>query len=105
MPRGANAKSLNEVMKLYQKKSSKSSVMLFSVDDQAGKVLCLSQVGKEALGAGLQANDWIKSVIPVIGGKGGGKPANAQASGQNIHAVEDAITVATKFAQLKLSMD
>lgn len=58
---------------------------------------------QEALTTGINAKSWVDSVIPVIGGKGGGKDLAAQATGSNIKALEEALRIATEFAQLKLS--
>lgn len=43
---GSNNKVLNEILKLYAKKSPKSHVLLFSADHTAKKVLCLAQTPK-----------------------------------------------------------
>lgn len=52
---------------------------------------------------GLKADDWVKRVSKVIGGKAGGKPQSAQGSGDNFNAVDEAMEVARGFAKLKLS--
>ena len=54
-------------------------------------------------GKGLKANEWVKEVSTVIGGKGGGKPLSAQGSGDNIKEINKAINLAKEFASLKLS--
>jgi len=40
--------------------------------------------------------------IQVLGGKGGGKPAQAQCQGPNVDSIEDALQAAIEFAALKL---
>lgn len=54
-------------------------------------------------GKGLKANEWVKEVSTIIGGKGGGKPLSAQGSGENLKEVDKAINLAKEFAALKLS--
>ena len=100
----ANAKSLNEALKIYKAKSPESAVMLFSTDDVARKIICLSQVSSKCVENGLSADEWIRSVAGIIGGKGGGKSTSAQAAGQNIDALEDAMKSAKEFAQSKLQV-
>jgi alanyl-tRNA synthetase len=51
----------------------------------------------------LTANGWINEIVPLINGKGGGKEASAQATGTNTGALKEAMDIATKFAELKLS--
>ncbi len=50
---------------------------------------------------GLAANEWVKVVSPVIGGKGGGSNVSAQASGTLISKVQEAVKIAREFATSK----
>jgi len=52
---------------------------------------------------GLKADEWVKKVSTVIGGKGGGKPLSAQGSGDNLKEITKAIDLAKEFATMKLS--
>jgi alanyl-tRNA synthetase len=38
-------------------------------------------------------------------GKGGGKAESAQASGSNVSCLEEALSIATQFANIKLGFD
>lgn len=58
---------------------------------------------QETVSTGLTAKAWVDSVVPAINGKGGGKDVSAQATGTNIKALEEAVKLATDFAQLKLN--
>jgi len=100
---GSNAKALDAAMKQYKALSPKTSAMFFSVDQDAGKILCMSCVPKETVSAGLSAKAWVDQVVGVIAGKGGGKDLSAQATGSNPAALNDALKIATDFAQMKLS--
>ena len=100
----ANAKSLNEALKIYKSKSPESAVMLFSTDKASKKIVCLGQVPNTCVEKGLAADDWIRSVASIIGGKGGGKKTSAQATGQNIEALSDAMKIAQEYAQSKLKV-
>ena len=52
---------------------------------------------------GLKADEWVKAVSNVIGGKSGGKDVSAQASGPHIDRLQEAIRVAEEFAKMKLN--
>lgn len=58
---------------------------------------------QESLDKGLSAKDWIAQICNAVGGKGGGKDSNAQATLENASAIDEAVKVARKFAELKLS--
>ncbi|CBY43396.1 unnamed protein product, partial [Oikopleura dioica] len=94
-----NNKVLNEILKLYAKKSPKSHVLLFSADHTAKKVLCLAQTPK---GSTLKANEWVSSISPLIDGRGGGKDVQAQASGKNVSGLKGALAKAKEFAAANL---
>ena len=51
---------------------------------------------------GLKADEWVKSVSDLLGGKCGGKQGSAQGSGPNIDCVDKALETAKQFAQMKL---
>lgn len=97
------AKALDTGVKQAQIVSPETSVMLFSVDATAKKIICLANVPEIAVKKGLKANEWVQTVTPLMGGKGGGKPHSAQGSGNNITAVNDAVQKAIEFANSKLS--
>lgn len=58
---------------------------------------------QKATSKGLKANEWVQQVSQLIGGKGGGKAESAQATGTNAEVVNEAMDLAKKFAELKLS--
>ncbi|XP_030830999.1 alanine--tRNA ligase, cytoplasmic [Strongylocentrotus purpuratus] len=100
---GSNSKALDAALKEFKSKSPKTSAMLFSVDQEANKIVCLAQVPKDAVGKGLKANEWVQEVAGIMGGKGGGRDVSAQATGDQIGVVDLAVEMAQQFAQLKLS--
>ncbi|TFK10928.1 sorting nexin-30 [Platysternon megacephalum] len=99
---GASAKALNESLKLFKAYSPQTATMLFSVDNEAGKITCLCQVPQEAANKGLKANQWVQEVSGLMDGKGGGKDVSAQATGKNVGCLEEALKLATDFAKLHL---
>ncbi|XP_078608901.1 alanine--tRNA ligase, cytoplasmic-like isoform X2 [Branchiostoma floridae x Branchiostoma japonicum] len=100
---GADLKALNEAVKIYKSKSPQTAAMLFSADSEAGKVVVQCWVPKEVVTKGLKAGDWVNHVKDVLAARGGGKDNTAQASGTNVDALTQAVTMATDFANLKLS--
>lgn len=99
---GGEAKNLNELMKLLKTSLPEASLMLFSIDDLNGKILCLSAVPDSKKGQ-LKANEWINEISELMSAKGGGRETSAQATGTNISCVGQCIDIAGKFAELKLS--
>ncbi|KAK6185433.1 hypothetical protein SNE40_007670 [Patella caerulea] len=100
---GSSAKALDAAMKQYKASSPQTSAFFITVDNEGGKIICMSCVPKEAANVGLSAKLWIDQVVTVINGKGGGKDVSAQATGTNVGALKEVIDLATKFADVKLS--
>ena len=50
---------------------------------------------------GLKADEWVKAVSGVTGGKGGGKPVSAQGSGDKYTEVNEVLIIASDFAKMK----
>ncbi|XP_003225388.1 alanine--tRNA ligase, cytoplasmic [Anolis carolinensis] len=102
MESGASAKALNESLKLLKTHSPETAAMLFTVDNDAGKITCLCQVPQDVVSKGLKASEWVQQVSGLMDGKGGGKDLSAQATGKNTDCLKEALEVATDFAKLKL---
>ncbi|KAF7660043.1 hypothetical protein LDENG_00289330 [Lucifuga dentata] len=102
MESGASAKVLNESLKLLKAHSPQTAAMLFAVDPDAGKIICLCQVPQDVANRGLKANEWVQELCPLLDGKGGGKDMSAQATGRNTQCLQEALEMANEFARLKL---
>ncbi|NXX77212.1 SYAC protein, partial [Urocolius indicus] len=102
MESGASAKALNESLKLFKTHSPQTATMLFTVDNEAGRIVCLCQVPQETANKGLKANQWVQEVSGLMDGKGGGKDISAQATGKNVGCLQEALRAATDFAKLRL---
>lgn len=101
----AQNKALDGALKQVKAINPGQPAMFFSADLEANKILCMAQVPKEVIsGKGLKANEWCTEVSKIINGKGGGKPENAQASGNNYNEVafKKAIKKAVEYASLKM---
>ncbi|XP_068169309.1 alanine--tRNA ligase, cytoplasmic [Antennarius striatus] len=102
METGASSKALNDSLKLLKSHSPQTAAMLFTVDPEAGKITCLCQVPQDVAVRGLKASEWVSELCPLLDGKGGGKDMSAQATGRNVHCLQEALQLANEFARLKL---
>ncbi|MEM1329268.1 MAG: alanine--tRNA ligase [Planctomycetota bacterium] len=90
---GAAAKTIRD---------SVPTVAVFLVGTGGQKVALLADVPEELIAKGLKAGDWIKTVAPIVGGKGGGRPNQAQGAGTDHSRIEDAVSEARRFAAERL---
>jgi alanyl-tRNA synthetase len=67
-------------------------VVLAAVAD--GRVLLLAAGSNAAVTAGFDAGALVKAMAPLVGGRGGGKPAMAQGGGEDASAVDAALAAA-----------
>ena len=61
------------------------------------KVTLLAVCGKEAIARGIKAGDIIRTIAPVVGGKGGGKPDSAMGGGTDVLKVDDALAMVDDY--------
>ena len=57
---------------------------------------------QSAVASGLSASEWVGAVSGVLGGRGGGKAAAAQATGPNTTRLPDAVACAHEHARARL---
>ena len=65
----------------------------------AEKLSLLAVCGKEAVAKGVKAGDIIKSIAPIVGGKGGGKPDSAMGGGSDKSKVAEALAAVKPFVE------
>ncbi|KAE9550356.1 hypothetical protein FO519_006439 [Halicephalobus sp. NKZ332] len=97
---GADGKALDAALKQVTKAKA---LMALSVNEDIGKVAILAKVDKSLVDSGFKAPDWINKVCEVIGGRGGGKDVQAQANGDKIEKLDEAVKIAKEFAEISLS--
>ena len=68
------------------------------------KVSLLAVCGKEAVAKGIKAGDIIKSIAPIVGGRGGGKPDSAMGGGTELLKIDDALAAVDDFVAGKLGL-
>ncbi len=61
------------------------------------KVTLLAVCGKNAVAAGIKAGDIIRTIAPIVGGKGGGKPDSAMGGGTDVLKLDDALAMVDDF--------
>ncbi|MDA3961854.1 MAG: DHHA1 domain-containing protein, partial [Planctomycetota bacterium] len=76
---------------LLQKAGSCAAVL---ASRSGGKAVLLAVVSKDLVGRGLKAGELIQRVAPVVGGRGGGKPDQAQGGGPDADKLDDALAAA-----------
>uniref|UniRef100_A0A5S6QDE3 Alanine--tRNA ligase n=1 Tax=Trichuris muris TaxID=70415 RepID=A0A5S6QDE3_TRIMR len=96
----ASAKILDSALKNI--KSAKAAIV-FSVDEENGKVLCMACVRKQCTEQGLlSAKDWTSHLCCMFGGKGGGRDVNSQAVFDDPSRLTDIVKAAEEFAKLRI---
>ncbi|PIN00725.1 Alanyl-tRNA synthetase [Handroanthus impetiginosus] len=101
---GADTTAIREaVVKVMEQKGI--AIMVFSRDDNLNKAfVCAGVPEKDGKYKQLNVTEWLKKVLDLISGKGGGgKGGLAQGQGSEVSRVEDAMDVAESFAAMKLT--
>jgi alanyl-tRNA synthetase len=57
------------------------------------KVSVVAAVNDEARARGVSANDLVRAVGPLVGGRGGGKPDVAQGGGSDASRIDEALAL------------
>jgi alanyl-tRNA synthetase len=91
--KNADAKLLQAVSDTL-KTRIKGPIFLAGATD--GRVALLAVVPKE-LSSKFQANKLIQEIAPIVGGKGGGRPENAQGSGTDVGKIDKALAEAERL--------
>ncbi|MBE7017343.1 MAG: alanine--tRNA ligase [Ruminococcaceae bacterium] len=79
-----------------------SKIVAVIASFKESKVSLAAFCGKEAVAAGIKAGDIIKTIAPVVGGKGGGKPDSAMGGGSDVIKIDDALAMVDNFVASKL---
>lgn len=103
---GSNGKALEAAMKEFKSRRSDAAVFLLTRDRDASRVQVSSTVPKPIVEkCGLRADKWVQEVVELIKGKGGGREFSAQAIGSSVEGADEAMTLADRFAKVKLSAE
>ncbi|MFI4873074.1 MAG: alanine--tRNA ligase-related protein, partial [Phycisphaerales bacterium JB061] len=93
---GEDRGALQAALKVVQDKCPTAGALLLSASDE--RVALIAWVPDAQIKQGLKAGDWIRAAAEACGGKGGGKPNQAQGGGTEPAKAKDALKAAESFA-------
>ncbi len=91
-----DANSLRQLGDVLRDKDSAVVAVIALVGE---KLSLLAVCGKDAVAKGVKAGDIIKTIAPIVGGKGGGKPDSAMGGGSDKSKVADALAAVKPFVE------
>ena len=96
---GMTADDMRKMGDFLRDKEPKVAALLAGVNEE--KITFLAVCGKEAVAKGVKAGDIIKTIAPICGGKGGGKPDSAMGGGSDLLKLDDALAALDDFVNEK----
>ena len=103
---GADSKASQQILNAVKKVAGDDMAFLgVSEEDpgSGGKLMAFAFVPDSLVEDGFKADEWIRSTLESCGGRGGGKPGNAQGQAQECSDVDAVIAAANSFADSKAS--
>ncbi len=94
-----DANALRKLGDVLRDKEAAVVAVLAAVNGEKITLQCVC--GKDAVSRGLRAGDVIKTIAPVIGGRGGGKPDSAMGGGSELGKLDEALRAAEAFVSEK----
>jgi len=101
---GADSKASQKVLNAVKKVAGDRLAFLgLSEEEQGsgGKIMAFAFVPDALVEGGLKADEWIRSTLEICGGRGGGKPENAQGQAPECSDVDAVLAAANAFADSK----
>lgn len=100
---GADSKASQRVLNTVKDLAPDMAFLGISEEEpgSGGKVLAFAMVPDALVEGGLNANEWILAALDNCGGRGGGKPNNAQGQAKDCENVDAVISAAITFAESK----
>ncbi|MEK6190128.1 MAG: alanine--tRNA ligase [Carnobacterium alterfunditum] len=97
-----DVKDMNQLRQLADQWKNKaiSNVLALGFSNE-GKVNLLTAIDPETIKKGFKAGDLIKTIAPLVGGGGGGRPDMAQAGGKNPAGLQDALAKVLEWVNEK----
>ena len=99
---GTDANRLRQMGDMLRDKAENIVAVLATVNDD--KITFLAVCGKESIAKGIKAGDIIKGIVPICGGKGGGKPDSAMGGGSDVLKLDDALAAVDNLVAAKLGL-
>jgi alanyl-tRNA synthetase len=92
---GVRASAMRGLWDALRAKGAAAAVLV-GVDDETGRPIFIAAGDDSAIAAGFDAGAVVREIAPVLGGRGGGKPAMAQGGGDDAGRVDEALEVARR---------
>jgi len=73
------------------------AAVLISVDADTGKPIFLAAGTDMSVAAGFDAGALVREIAPLLGGRGGGRPAMAQGGGDDPQGIDEALGAARRL--------
>ena len=90
---------VNSLRQLGDVLRDKDSAVVAVIALVGEKLSLLAVCGKDAVAKGVKAGDIIKTIAPIVGGKGGGKPDSAMGGGSDKSKVAEALAAVKPFVE------
>ena len=90
-----DANALRKLGDVLRDKDSAVVALLAAVNGEKITLQCVC--GKDAVAKGVRAGDVIKTIAPIVGGLGGGKPDSAMGGGSDISRLDEALAALESF--------
>ena len=90
-------KGMRHASDVLRARLSGGAVVLAGTDDESGKAVLVAAGSDDAVAAGFDAGAVIRRISPSVDGRGGGKPAMAQAGGSNPEGIPEALRLASEM--------
>lgn len=101
---GADSKASQKVMNAVKSLAPDMAFMGISEEEvgSGGKVLAFAVVPDPLVETGFKADDWVRAALAVAGGRGGGRPGNAQGQAPACEDVSQIVSASDDFASEKV---
>ena len=100
----ADSKASQKVMNTAKKIAPAMAFMGLSEEEtgSGGKLMCFAVVPPAMVEAGLKADDWLRATLAECGGRGGGRPENAQGQAAECDDIDAVVAASNAFAYEKI---
>jgi alanyl-tRNA synthetase len=95
---GSDRDAVNAAINTIRTKRPRHGVLLVSPDAEANKLMIVASVPDALIKRGLNAGEWVRAAAAACGGKGGGKPDQAQGGGSDVSKMKDVLAAAKAHA-------
>jgi len=101
MDLGTDRHAMQQAIQTIRDLCPDAGVLILSSDEQS--VAISAQVPPSLVERGLRAGDWVRAAAQACGGKGGGKPEQAQGGGKDPSKIREALEAARRMAEQTLA--